>query len=408
MFAEFIANDAPLVMTYKGELYFPVLFEYPETEFGGVFETEAEYLEPFVQDLIRDGDGWWVFPPIPFSYETIDLLYRGRGAGSAVDAASVGHRRHRAGCRRSHHLRVPSFRPLRLGADLLQLPHRDRRGRDPRVFRRRHRPVRPTAGRGLGRAAAVLFLIIILSSLIEPNPVALLLLLLLFNWMALVAVVRAECLRTRNFDYVRAARALGESDFVIMTKHLLPNAMVATLTYLPFLLSGSIVTTLTSLDFLGFGLPAGYPSLGELLAQGKANIQAPWLGLAGFFHAGRHADPVRFRGRGRARRIRSEAGYPMSDRILDVNDLAVAFRRRRGRPRRQFHISTAANRGARWRVGFRQIGHRAVGHAVAALSAGQPPPRLGPGRWRGGDRRGRGRDAENYAATASAWCSRNR
>ena len=128
----------------------------------------------------------------------------------------------------------------------------------------------------------VLFLIIILTSLFEPNPVALLLVLLMFNWMALVAVVRAEFLRTGNFDYVNAARALGERDFVIMWKYILPNAMVATLTFLPFLVSGSI-TTLTSLDFLGFGLPAGYPSLGELLAQGKANIQAPWLGLAGFF-----------------------------------------------------------------------------------------------------------------------------
>ncbi len=127
-----------------------------------------------------------------------------------------------------------------------------------------------------------MFLIIIFTTLFEPNPIALLLVLLLFNWMALVAVVRAEFLRTRNFDYVNAARALGESDPVIMWKYILPNAMVATLTYLPFLVSGSI-TTLTSLDFLGFGLPAGYPSLGELLAQGKANIHAPWLGLAGFF-----------------------------------------------------------------------------------------------------------------------------
>ena len=128
----------------------------------------------------------------------------------------------------------------------------------------------------------VLFVIIILTSLFEPNPIALLLLLLLFNWMALVAVVRAEFLRTRNFDFVNAARAIGERNFTIMTRYVLPNAMVATLTYLPFILNGSI-TTLTSLDFLGFGLPAGYPSLGELLAQGKANIQAPWLGLAGFF-----------------------------------------------------------------------------------------------------------------------------
>jgi microcin C transport system permease protein len=128
----------------------------------------------------------------------------------------------------------------------------------------------------------VLFLLIILSSLVEPSAASLLGLLLLFQWMALVAVVRAEFLRTRNFDYVRASRALGASDFMIMLQDVLPNAMVATLTFLPFLLNGSI-TVLTSLDFLGFGLPAGSPSLGELLAQGKANLHAPWLGLSGFF-----------------------------------------------------------------------------------------------------------------------------
>ena len=128
----------------------------------------------------------------------------------------------------------------------------------------------------------VLFLLIILSSLVQPSVFALLALLVLFSWMALVGVVRAEFLRTRNFDYVRASRALGVSNLAIMRQDVLPNAMVATLTFVPFLLTGSI-TLLTSLDFLGFGLPPGSPSLGELLAQGKANLQAPWLGLAGFF-----------------------------------------------------------------------------------------------------------------------------
>ena len=281
MFAEFIANDAPLVMGYKGELYFPVLFEYPETEFGGVFETEAEYLEPFVQDLIRDGDGWWVFPPIQFSYETIDLYTE----GAVPEAPSMRHwlgtddigRDVTARIIYGFRLSVLFGLALTFFSSLIGIAVGATQGYfGGWIDLFGQRLVEVWAG------LPVLFLIIILSSLIEPNPVALLLLLLLFNWMALVAVVRAECLRTRNFDYVRAARALGESDSVIMTKHLLPNAMVATLTYLPFLLSGSVVT-LTSLDFLGFGLPAGYPSLGELLAQGKANIQAPWLGLAGFF-----------------------------------------------------------------------------------------------------------------------------
>ena len=281
MFAEFIANDAPLVMGYKGELYFPVLFEYPETEFGGVFETEAEYLEPFVQDLIREGDGWWVFPPIRFSYETIDLYTE----GAVPEAPSPRHLLGTDDVGRDVMARIIyGFRlsvlfglALTLFSSLVGIAVGATQGYfGGRLDLFGQRLVEVWAG------LPQLFLIIILSSLIEPNPVALLMLLLLFNWMALVAVVRAECLRTRNFDYVRAARALGESDAVILTKHVLPNAMVATLTYLPFLLSGSIVT-LTSLDFLGFGLPAGYPSLGELLAQGKANIQAPWLGLAGFF-----------------------------------------------------------------------------------------------------------------------------
>ena len=126
-----------------------------------------------------------------------------------------------------------------------------------------------------------LFLLIILASVVEPNFWWLLGILLLFSWMALVGVVRAEFLRARNFDYVRAARALGVSNITIMFRHVLPNAVVATLTFLPFILNGSI-TTLTSLDFLGFGLPPGSPSLGELLAQGKSNLQAPWLGITGF------------------------------------------------------------------------------------------------------------------------------
>ena len=281
MFAEFIANDAPLVVGYKGELYFPVLFTYPETEFDGVFETEAEYLEPFVQGLIEDGDGWWLFPPIKYSYETIDLYTE----GAVPEAPSTRHilgtddigRDVAARIIYGFRLSVLFGLALTFFSSLVGIAVGATQGFfGGGIDLFGQRVVEVWAG------LPQLFLIIILSSLIEPNPVALLLLLLLFNWMALVAVVRAESLRTRNFDYVRAARALGESNFVIMTKHLLPNAMVATLTYLPFLLSGSVVT-LTSLDFLGFGLPAGYPSLGELLAQGKANLQAPWLGLAGFF-----------------------------------------------------------------------------------------------------------------------------
>lgn len=281
LFAEFIANDKPLVIAFKGDVYFPVLFSYPEKTFGGVFETEAVYRSAAVQQLITDGDGWMIWPLIPFSFDTIDLDTE----GAVPEAPSARHWLGTDDVARDVTARIIyGFRlsvifglALTFFSAIIGITVGATQGYfGGLVDLIGQRFVEIWAG------LPVLFLIIILTSLFEPNPVALLLLLLLFNWMALVAVVRAEFLRTRNFDYVNAARALGEHDFIIMWKYILPNAMVATLTFLPFLVNGSI-TTLTSLDFLGFGLPAGYPSLGELLAQGKANIQAPWLGLAGFF-----------------------------------------------------------------------------------------------------------------------------
>ena len=281
LFAELIANDKPILLGFGGELYSPVLFFYPETEFGGVFETEAVYTSRTVKDLIEAGDGWMVWPPIPFSHDTID-----RYTEAAVPEAPS--RRHWLGtddvardvaARIIYGFRLSVLFGLALTffSAIIGIAVGATQGYFGGLIDLiGQRVVEIWAG------LPVLFVIIILTSLFEPNPIALLLLLLLFNWMALVAVVRAEFLRTRNFDYVNAARAIGERNVTIMTRYVLPNAMVATLTYLPFILNGSI-TTLTSLDFLGFGLPAGYPSLGELLAQGKANIQAPWLGLAGFF-----------------------------------------------------------------------------------------------------------------------------
>ena len=281
LFAEFIANDKPLMMTYEGDVYFPVLVTYPETTFGGVFETETEYRSEPVQQLITDGGGWMLWPLIPYSFDTIDW----NTEGAVPEAPSSRHwlgtddvgRDVTARIIYGFRLSVIFGLTLTFFSAIIGISVGATQGYfGGLVDLIGQRIVEIWAG------LPVLFLIIILTSLFEPNPVALLLVLLMFNWMALVAVVRAEFLRTRNFDYVNAARALGERDFVIMWKYILPNAMVATLTFLPFLVSGSI-TTLTSLDFLGFGLPAGYPSLGELLAQGKANIQAPWLGLAGFF-----------------------------------------------------------------------------------------------------------------------------
>lgn len=281
LFAEVIANDKPIVLGYEGKFYVPLIFEYPETEFGGVFETEAHYASPVVQNLVKEGDGWMLWPPIPFSHDTID-----RHTEGTVPAAPS--KRHWLGtddvARDVVARLIYGFRlsvlfgmALTLITSVIGIAVGSTQGYFGGLIDLiGQRVVEVWSG------LPTLFVIIILASIFEPNPFVLLFLLVLFNWMSLVAVVRAEFLRTRNFEYVNAARALGEKDFKIMFKYVLPNAMVATLTFLPFILNGSI-TTLTSLDFLGFGLPVGYPSLGELLAQGKANLHAPWLGLSGFF-----------------------------------------------------------------------------------------------------------------------------
>ena len=279
--AEFVANDKPLVLAYEGDLYWPVLFHYPETTFGGALDSEADYRDPEVQALVASGDGWAVWPPVPYSYDTIDWQI-----GQPVPTPPSA--RHWLGtddvsrdvlARLIYGFRLSvlfGFALTAISSVIGVLVGAVQGFFGGWVDLVGQRLVEIWAG------LPVLFLLIILSSLVQPSVYALLALLVLFSWMALVGVVRAEFLRTRNFDYVRASRALGVSNLAIMRQDVLPNAMVATLTFVPFLLTGSI-TLLTSLDFLGFGLPAGSPSLGELLAQGKANLQAPWLGLAGFF-----------------------------------------------------------------------------------------------------------------------------
>ena len=279
LFAEFIANDKPFLVSYKGELLMPVFRAYPETKFGGDFETEADYRDPFVAKLIET-EGWIVWPPIRYSYNTInyDLPVPAPAPPSGENLLGTDDQGRDVLARVIYGFRISVLFGLVLTAF--------------------SSIVGVTAGAVQGYFGGwldllfqrfmeiwggmpVLFLLIILASIIEPGFWSLLILMLLFSWMALVGVVRAEFLRARNFEYVQAARALGVDNFTIMFKHLLPNAMVATVTFLPFILNGSI-TTLTSLDFLGFGLPPGSPSLGELMAQGKANLQAPWLGISGF------------------------------------------------------------------------------------------------------------------------------
>ena len=278
LFAEFIANDRPLLVRYDGSLYVPVLHDYPETTFGGDFPSETDYRDPAVIQLITE-KGWIVWPLIPFSYRTItDAPGPFPARPSGTDWLGTDDQGRDVLARLIYGFRISVLFGLAL--TLFSSVVGVAAGAVQGYFG-------GLADLGLQRfieiweGLPVLYLLIILATLVEPNFWWLLGLMLLFSWTGLVGVVRAEFLRARNFDYVRAARALGVSDPVIIVRHVLPNATVATLTFLPFILNGSI-TTLTSLDFLGFGLPPGSASLGELLAQGKANLQAPWLGITAF------------------------------------------------------------------------------------------------------------------------------
>ncbi len=279
LFAELLANDRPLLIRYEGQFYVPVLHAYPETAFGGVLPTEAVYRDPAVASLINS-KGWMIWPLIPFRYDTINyaLPVPAPAPPSAQNWLGTDDQGRDLVARLIYGFRISVLFGLALTllSSVIGVIAGGIQGYfggwTDLLFQRFIE---------IWGGLPILYLLIILSSVVEPTFWWLLGLMLLFSWTALVSVVRAEFLRARNFDYVRAARALGVSDVVIMLRHVLPNAMVATLTFLPFILNGSI-TTLTSLDFLGFGLPPGSPSLGEILAQGKTNLQAPWIGIAGF------------------------------------------------------------------------------------------------------------------------------
>ncbi|HEX2113277.1 MAG TPA: ABC transporter permease, partial [Alphaproteobacteria bacterium] len=269
----------PALVYYDGAFYTPVFRSYPETTFGGEFETEADYRDPFVQEKIAE-KGWMVWPPIRFSYNTINLnLTQPAPAPPSRDNwLGTDDQGRDVLARLIYGFRISVLFGLTLTvlssiigviAGALQGYFG---GWTDLLFQRFIE---------IWSGLPELYLLIILAAFVQPNFWWLLGLLLLFSWTGLVGVVRAEFLRARNFDYVRAAKALGANDVSIMFRHVLPNAMVATLTFMPFILSGSVVA-LTSLDFLGFGLPPGSPSLGELLNQGKSNLQAPWLGITAF------------------------------------------------------------------------------------------------------------------------------
>lgn len=280
LFAELISNDKPLLVQYEGSYYVPIFKMYPETTFGGDFETETVYRDPFLKDLIAKKGGWMIWPLIPYSYNTInyDLPSPAPSPPSKENWLGTDDQGRDVLARLIYGFRISVLfgLVLTLFSSVIGVIAGGTQGyfggTYDLVFQRFIE---------IWSGLPTLFLLIIMGSLVEPNFWWLLGLMLLFSWMSLVPVVRAEFLRARNYDYVKAAQALGVSNRMTMTRHVLPNAMVAALTYLPFILNGSI-TTLTSLDFLGFGLPPGSPSLGEMLAQGKNNLHAPWLGFTSF------------------------------------------------------------------------------------------------------------------------------
>ena len=281
--AEFIANDRPLVVSFNGQLYFPVVADYPETAFGGDFETAADYRDPYVIDLIQK-NGWIVWPLIPFSYNTVVTDLPGAAPspptwqnwlGTDDQARDVV-----AGIIYGVRISVLFGLILTAVATVIGVAAGAVQGYFGGLidlFFQRFLEI--------WSSMPTLYVLIILASIIAPNFWWLLGIMVLFSWTWPIGLVRAEFLRARNFEYVRAAKALGVSNLTIMFRHLVPNATVSTMTFLPFTLAGS-VTTLTSLDFLGLGLPPGSPSLGDLLLQGKNNLQAPWLGFTSFIVTG--------------------------------------------------------------------------------------------------------------------------
>lgn len=280
LFAEVIANDRPLLVSYHNELYVPLVETYPETTFGGFLETATDYRDPFIRETI-ESSGWILWPPIPYSYDTVihDLPVPAPSPPSWQNWLGTDDQARDVTARLLYGLRISLLFGLTLTllssiiGILAGAVQGYFGGWVDLVFQRL---IEIWAG------MPTLYLLIILASVVTPTFSWLLGLMLLFSWMTLVGVVRAEVLRTRQYDYVRAARSLGMGHIRILQRHVLPNAMVATLAFLPFVTSGAVIT-LTALDFLGFGLPPGSASLGELLRQGKDNLQAPWLGFAGFF-----------------------------------------------------------------------------------------------------------------------------
>ncbi|NBA96291.1 ABC transporter permease [Pseudomonas sp. R5(2019)] len=278
---ELIANDKPLLLSLKGELYFPAFKRYTEQEIGGQLPFQPDYRSHYVRQLVKDQGGWMLFAPIPFSADTpnYDLLVPAPSPPSTVNWLGTDDQGRDVLARVIFGARVSILFALALTLISVVI------GITAGALQGYHGGWVDLMGQRLlevWSGLPVLYLLIILSGFVEPDFWWLLGIMALFSWLALVDVVRAEFLRGRNLEYVMAARALGLPDRWVIVRHILPNAMTATLSFVPFILTGAI-STLTALDFLGFGMPAGSASLGELISQGKQNLQAPWLGFTAFF-----------------------------------------------------------------------------------------------------------------------------
>lgn len=279
LFSELISNDKPLILKYKGEFYFPILKTYTDQDFGGDFPTPADYKDPLIVKNITQ-NGWALYPVIPFSYNTVDYQLN-------IPTPAAPSTKHWLGtddegrdilARILYGVRLSVLFAILLTSissiiGILVGAIQGYFGGKTDILMQRFLEIWDSMPQ--------LFILIIVASIFEPTFISLLIIMLLFSWTGLVGVVRAEFLRTRNFEFVKAAKALGVNDWRIIYRHILPNALIATVTFIPFLLSEAIVS-LTALDFLGLGLPQDYPSLGDLVRQGKDNLQAPWIGISIF------------------------------------------------------------------------------------------------------------------------------
>ena len=278
-FAEFIANDRPLIVSYKGSLYFPVFKTYTDAEFGGDFPTPADYKDEFIAGNIKN-NGWMLMPPIPFSFNTVDFIMKEPtpAAPGAVHWLGTDDEGRDILARLLYGVRLSVVFAfvLTFFSSLIGIAAGAVQGYfGGKVDIVMQRFIE------IWDSLPQLFILIIVASLFVPGFWTLLIILLFFSWTSLTGMVRAEFMRTRNFEFVKAARVLGVGSWRIIYRHILPNAVVAAVTFIPFLISEAVVS-LTALDFLGLGLSQDYPSLGDLVRQGKDNLQAPWIGISAF------------------------------------------------------------------------------------------------------------------------------